>query len=328
MRSRIFGGNLLVQFSLTSFVIMAVLAAVLSVVVGEVGSRSNEDLQGRPAAIVESSAGSVEEAAMPRLGGEAGLVRWVIVGAIGGSFLYLYLTLVYMVWEGWRTIRNQQQQLEQTNAAIGREQRTLEATQESITDGLVVVDHEARIRYCNQTDAKLLGAESDQVLGRVASEFSQERATLLGSPKQADALGRLVIGSSQPPETMDIIVISPQRRNLEVASFSIPSGSYPGMTGLVIRDVTEERDLRTRRDNFVSIASHELRTPMTAILGYSELLLSRQMASDMQRQWLERIHRNSKQLTAIIDDLLNVSRIQSGRIVISPEAVKIKAVIE
>lgn len=87
MRSRIFRGNLLVQFSLISFVIMAILAAVLSVVVGEVVSRSNQDLQEQAAAIVESSAGSVEEAAIPRLGGEAGRARWVIVGAIGGGFL-------------------------------------------------------------------------------------------------------------------------------------------------------------------------------------------------------------------------------------------------
>lgn len=233
-----------------------------------------------------------------------------------------------MVWEGWRTIRNQQQLLEQTNAAIGREQRALQAIQESITERLVVIDQSGRIRYCNQTGTKLPDTKPGQALDRMADEFFRGRATVMESPKQAEALALMANCSTQAPAKLDVKMTAPQIRSLEVSSFNIPSYAGPGMIGLLIRDVTEERDLRTRRDNFVSIASHELRTPMTAIMGHSELLLARQMSPDMQRQWLDRIYRNSKQLTIIIDDLLNTSRIQSGRIVVNPEKFPLKPVIE
>jgi len=75
-------------------------------------------------------------------------------------------------------------------------------------------------------------------------------------------------------------------------------------------------ELQRRRDTFVSLASHELRTPMTSIMGFSELLLSRDPSAEQRADWLGRINRESKRLTGIIDDLLDVSRIQSGRLVV------------
>jgi len=73
------------------------------------------------------------------------------------------------------------------------------------------------------------------------------------------------------------------------------------------------------KTNFISIASHELRTPLTVLVGFSELLLGREAPEEKRRDWLERIHRESKRLSAVVDDLLNVSRIQSGRVVVEQQ---------
>lgn len=73
------------------------------------------------------------------------------------------------------------------------------------------------------------------------------------------------------------------------------------------------------KTNFISIASHELRTPLTVLLGFTELLLRREAPEEKRRDWLERIHRESKRLSAIVDDLLNVSRIQSGRMIVEQQ---------
>ena len=79
---------------------------------------------------------------------------------------------------------------------------------------------------------------------------------------------------------------------------------------------------------FVSIASHELRTPLTAILGYSELLASRDPPEATRKQWAKHILDNGKKIADMLDDLLNVTRIQSGKIIIKPEKVQLDEVFK
>ena len=73
-----------------------------------------------------------------------------------------------------------------------------------------------------------------------------------------------------------------------------------------------ERALRTRVDEFVSITSHELRTPMTTLMGYSELLLRDEPPPEVRREWYELINAESRRLTEILDELLDIARINSG----------------
>ncbi len=75
-------------------------------------------------------------------------------------------------------------------------------------------------------------------------------------------------------------------------------------------------------NDFISIASHELRTPMTTIQGFTELLLNQDPPYAVRRQWLERILQDSNRLVAIVDDLLDISRISSGKLNITLKAVR------
>lgn len=81
------------------------------------------------------------------------------------------------------------------------------------------------------------------------------------------------------------------------------------------------------RDNFVSTASHELRTPLTSVMGYSDLLIKRDPPEATRKQWLKNIFYNSQKIAMMIDDLLNVSRIQSGKINMKLEEVNLSLVL-
>jgi signal transduction histidine kinase len=87
-------------------------------------------------------------------------------------------------------------------------------------------------------------------------------------------------------------------------------------SAMLIRDVSI-------RDTFVSIASHELRTPLTSIMGYAEILLKRNPPEDVREQWLHNIVDSGQQLTDMVDNLLNVTRIQSGKLQIKPEPIEL-----
>ena len=103
-----------------------------------------------------------------------------------------------------------------------------------------------------------------------------------------------------------------------------------GMTiaaGASLRSATLMRDVGLR-DTFVSIASHELRTPLTSVLGYAELLMRNDPPEATRKQWLQHIIDNSQKLTDMVDDLLNVTRIQSGKVVMKLEEVELPDIFE
>jgi signal transduction histidine kinase len=100
------------------------------------------------------------------------------------------------------------------------------------------------------------------------------------------------------------------------------------MIGLLLRDPTDERDLRRRYEAFVSIAAHELRTPLSTIVGFAELLLQWDQPEAVRREWLEYIHRDGQRLGLIVDELLNVSRIHSGELAVDLQELPLNSPVE
>ncbi len=92
-----------------------------------------------------------------------------------------------------------------------------------------------------------------------------------------------------------------------------------------VESLEVERALRVRVDNFVSIASHELRTPMTTLVGYSELLLTNEPPAEVRREWFQLINTESKRLTEILNEFLSVSRINAGTVQINRERLALPA---
>ena len=91
-------------------------------------------------------------------------------------------------------------------------------------------------------------------------------------------------------------------------------------SAMLIRDVSI-------RDTFVSIASHELRTPLTAVIGYSDLLLRRDPPEATRKQWLQTILDSGTKIAEMADDLLDVSRIRSGKIALKIEKIQLSQIL-
>jgi signal transduction histidine kinase len=101
-------------------------------------------------------------------------------------------------------------------------------------------------------------------------------------------------------------------------------------TSRIARDITDRKVLDRMKDEFVGTVSHELRTPLTAIKGFIELVLDGDAGPipDTQREFLEVAARNADRLGALINDILDVSRIESQRLEIRPEPIDLAAVLE
>ena len=206
---------------------------------------------------------------------------------------------------------------------VVRERSTLSAIQASMADGLVVADAGGRVLYCHQSATALLDVSTEDALGRPIEDIICQRGEDFESLEESPEAALLcAIGNPRElPTTFEVTMVRPQRRELLMTVFPIPVEPGETMTGVLIRDVTAERDLTRSRDSFVSIASHELRTPMASLIGFIELLLQREVPDVKRRQWLGHVHRESLRLANMVDDLLNVSRIQSGKLTTNTENV-------
>jgi hypothetical protein len=92
------------------------------------------------------------------------------------------------------------------------------------------------------------------------------------------------------------------------------------VAGIALHGAMLMRDANIR-DTFISVASHELRTPLTSVMGYADLLLKRDSDEKIKKKWLKYIVENSQKLSDMVDDLLNVSRIRSGKVNIKLEEI-------
>lgn len=96
------------------------------------------------------------------------------------------------------------------------------------------------------------------------------------------------------------------------------------VAAIALRSASLMQDV-SMRNTFVSIASHELNTPLTSVIGYSELLLKRNLQPNEQR-WAKQIFDSGRRIATIVDDLLDVTRIQSGRVVLKLDKVKLEVI--
>jgi len=108
-------------------------------------------------------------------------------------------------------------------------------------------------------------------------------------------------------------------RSLLATAQPLPGGGAV----MVFLDVSALRRLEDVRRDFVANASHELKTPLTAIRGFSETLLDEDLPADLRRQFAETVKANADRLQRIVDDLLDLSRIESGGFRVEPEIVSV-----
>jgi len=180
--------------------------------------------------------------------------------------------------------------------------RFLETVLSSMIEGVVVVDSVHRIVYANTAAAMLLGY-SQRMIGRQLLEVVRHQSI--------DQALRQAL--SEQERARCELELSRVRRTVSVLTSRLP-GDPPSGAVLVIHDITELRRLETMRRDFVSSASHELKTPLAGIQAYVDSLLNGAMEDEETcRRFLMRIAEQSERLNSLIQDLLQLARIESGR---------------
>jgi signal transduction histidine kinase len=198
-------------------------------------------------------------------------------------------------------------------AALAEKTELLDLTVENVRQGIALFDADLRLNLCNDAFAELFDYPPGYVQpGDHAFDLMKyvaERGDLgLGDPDEiVHALIRSILGA----ESRRIEVIRVNGRHLDICRNTIKGGRFI----LTVADVTEERQLSQMKDDFVATVSHELRTPLTAIGGSIGLLAAGAGGELPPRaaHLVELARKNSERLARLVDDLLDIEKLESGR---------------
>ena len=202
---------------------------------------------------------------------------------------------------------------------IEQEKAKLDAVIMHMFEGIMVVDAKGVVQLMNPSLRKIFLIEAP-VHGRRAVEVV--RNSILSA-----MLSDLLTGKERII-SHELFLTFPDERMLKVNGVAIFTSNKIEGAVLVFLDITELRRLEKVRQDFVANVSHELRTPVASIKGYAETLLSGAMEDKQAlKEFLGTIHDNSDRLVNLINDLLDLARIESGRMKISPVAMDALPVI-
>jgi PAS domain S-box-containing protein len=180
----------------------------------------------------------------------------------------------------------------------------------SVGDGLIVTDLYNRVILMNRAAEDLLGVRLSEVIDRPI-DFAIEDKTLRDKIKTT--LDKKETGYQFDFELPGYNSAHPRIIRARTSIIEDKSGTQTGII-TTIHDVTYEREVDRMKTEFISTAAHELRTPLTSILGFSEVLLNQDtLPAEEKKEFLGYINTQSKALSKIIDDLLDISRIESGQ---------------
>jgi PAS domain S-box-containing protein len=230
--------------------------------------------------------------------------------------------------------------------ALRRESGLLHALMDNIPDAIYFKDTKGRFTRVNQHAPYKGNKAPEEVIGKTDFDFFiEEHARAAYEDEQRVMRTGVPILDKEEKETY------PDGSTTWLSTTKVPvfddAGRVTGIVG-ISRDITErkraeearielarEQAARTEaenanrlKDEFLAMLSHELRTPLTAVLGWSKMLIDGHVAENMRGEALMSIYRNAKSQAQLIEDLLDISRIITGRFRIEAKSVELTSVVE
>lgn len=216
------------------------------------------------------------------------------------------------------------EKLEKENKRTKDEKQRVDNIIHNLAEGMVVVDSQGKIILVNPAAEVLLGITKDDIGKPIREVVKDEHLLTLTKtiPADKDAAVEKDIELISADETTKKILRTSQ------AVVEDPNGNTIGMVTM-LNDITKQRELEKMKENFLSGISHELRTPLVAIEKSVSLILSKATGelSEPQSQFLSIAERNLKRLTLLINDLLDLSKLEANRMELKREQTSLDNII-
>ncbi|MCO6453646.1 MAG: GAF domain-containing protein [Caldilineales bacterium] len=209
--------------------------------------------------------------------------------------------------------------------AVADKSRELEAILAGIGDGVIVVDADLNLVLMNPVAASIFALDAAPPTGLPVQMF-------VGNEGFLDLLARV---KQEPYQALSLEIEAGQPGGGSQPTYQglaaplVVNGSLQGIA-TVLRDITGQKELERMKSNFLSVVSHELKTPLHSIKGFVDIILMGRTGpvTDIQSDFLETVKQQTDHLQRMIDDLLEFSRLESGRVALRLQPTDIPVVIE
>jgi signal transduction histidine kinase len=208
-------------------------------------------------------------------------------------------------------LRSMHKELDARFEALRRKQSESAALVEAMVEGVLSSDSHGNLVTANPAARRLLGYGPDDALPALHVLFHHKGA-------------RAAVDASLRGETVPDREILLENRTCLLSARPLPGGGAV----LVLHDLTDIRRLETVRRDFVANVSHELKTPLTSISGYAETLLSDHPDDETRLRFLQTILSNAQRMQRLVDDQLDLSRIESGSWRPAPRLLQLEPALE
>jgi signal transduction histidine kinase len=198
---------------------------------------------------------------------------------------------------------------------------------DGLPTGLALLDSDGRLLRANPAWPRLWGLAPEAIQPQqvVPWDMFEPLLSRLPDPLAFDAFFRR--WGTEARETTFVLQHPHQELHMLLIPVLDSLGLRPSYL-LAVNDVTRERELDRMKSEFVSVVSHELRTPLTSILGYTELLQAREFPAHERRELIDTVWKQASHLSNLVEDLLNVSRLDAGRIALSRWALPLSQLVK
>lgn len=202
---------------------------------------------------------------------------------------------------------------------------------DNASDHIIITDSNGKIIFANKGMQRITGYSRAEVLGKTPAVWGAQ---------MPDAYYKNLWHTIYEAKKPFLGKITNKRKSGEIYAAELgitpildKNGEIKFFVGIE-RDITEEEEIDKSKSEFVSVASHQLRTPISAINWYTEMLLGGDVGSitDKQRDYLNEVYRSSKRMAELVGALLNVSRIELGTFAMEPKQIRmdesVKSIVE
>lgn len=219
---------------------------------------------------------------------------------------------------------------EERNLAVANAQKS-QAILSSIGDGVFAVDRTGKITVLNPAAQEIAAITSREALGRPYNEVLRFENEKTG--KINDGFIKKALNGHLASMTNHTVIARADGKRVPVADSAAPIRNVQGdILGAIVvfRDVSKEYELDRAKTEFVSLASHQLRTPLSAVNWYGEMLLNEDAGklNKVQNEYIREIFEGSQRMVELVNSLLDVSRLEVGKLADNPQPTQLVEVIE
>jgi signal transduction histidine kinase len=218
-------------------------------------------------------------------------------------------------------------ELKEVTTALEQARSEMHAMLNATSEAIMLLSAEDEILWLNQAFGRFFSIETRSISGDSFKSLESHWSKVFKDSRELLDLIEISKTDKSSDKRETLTQIWPQKRELEIYSAPVENANKEYLGQLfVFRDVTREREVERMKSEFVSLVSHEFRTPLTSIRGYTEMMLEGDVGelNEEQVDFLKTVFRNATHLQEIVNDLLIVSRLEAGAVKLNLEELSIR----